>query len=488
MKTFPVPSQNTRLGFNYFPDANHYRESDLQKWLPQLQTLRASWLVLDAPADRAIPESFLRGLIQSGIEPVLHLRVPVEPPPPLNDLRLLFQTYARWGVHYVVIFDRPNQRLSWPSSGWAQSNLVERFLDIYLPLAEAALHAGLIPVLPPLEPGGDYWDTAFLRAALQGLRRRGCLGLLESLVIGAYAWTGGRTLSWGSGGPECWPAARPYFTPPGSEDQIGFHIFDWYLAVASAVLEARPRILILGGGARLGEPNTPAASPQNHALVNVQIASALAGLPSSETPLPVIPDEVLAHNFWLLTADSSSPFADQAWVRADGTTIPAVHEFTRLFSGRVRPSPPPASAAPDLRRTNGSSHSDPFSVPHAAPQSAPQAAPHAAPHAAPPTAPYAAPDGARAARSKPFRHYLLLPVYEWGVSDWHLEVIQPFVKKHRPSVGFSLDEAKHAEMVTVVGGSQTFPDPLIDELLKAGCTVRQINGDGTNIASQLASL
>ena len=67
MPTFHIPPKNNRIGFHYFPDANHFRESDLYTWLPELKTLEASWLVLNAPADRAIPEFFINGLKENGI-------------------------------------------------------------------------------------------------------------------------------------------------------------------------------------------------------------------------------------------------------------------------------------------------------------------------------------------------------------------------------------------------------------------------------------
>ena len=60
----------------------------------------------------------------------------------------------------------------WTSESWAQSGLTERFLDSLLPIAEAAVAVGLAPLFPPLEPGGDYWDTTFLRGALDGIKRR----------------------------------------------------------------------------------------------------------------------------------------------------------------------------------------------------------------------------------------------------------------------------------------------------------------------------
>ena len=220
-----TPPHNSRLGFHYFPDTLHYRESDMAAWLPEIKSLGASWIVLMAPADRAIPEAFLRGLLSSGIEPILHFHLPLDNPPHIQELRLLFNTYARWGVHYVILFDRPNTRRSWLSSSWAQSNLVERFLDIYLPIAEAALQAGVTPVFPPLEPGGDFWDTTFLRAALQGIQRRGHIQLIDKLILSAYAPTCSKSLNWGAGGPERWPAARPYLTPESSQDQTRLSYF-----------------------------------------------------------------------------------------------------------------------------------------------------------------------------------------------------------------------------------------------------------------------
>ena len=83
-------------------------------------------------------------------------------------------------------------------------------------------------------------------------------------------------------------------------------------------------------------------------------------------------------------------------------------------------------------------------------------------------------------------HYILLPSYEWGVSDWHLDVVKPFVKKYQTTIGFSIDEAKHAARVTVIGNTQSIPEDTVDQLRLAGCLVERISGDGTSIASQLS--
>lgn len=85
-------------------------------------------------------------------------------------------------------------------------------------------------------------------------------------------------------------------------------------------------------------------------------------------------------------------------------------------------------------------------------------------------------------------HYLLLPSFDWGVADWHLNVTRSFIKKHRPTVGFSLEEAFQAEQVTVVGGEENFSEKDLSQLRNQGCLVRRIEGDGTKIASLLAAI
>jgi hypothetical protein len=430
-------------------------------------------------------------LIAAGLEPVLHFRLlpgagPAEGATSQN-LRVLFETYAQWGVHYAVLFDRPNVRASWPAQAWVRNNLVERFLDLFLPLAEAASLAGLNPVFPPLEPGGDFWDTAFLRLALQGLQRRSRPALLEKLVLGAYAWTGVHPINWGAGGPERWPSARPYDTPAGSEDQRGFHIFDWYLTIARAVLPETCPVMIVGGGSRMadggsdtGFKDTASQQAARHVRTNLAIASLMSALKSEPAPqaadsgptdlydplngarLEPIPAEVLACNFWLLAAAPNSPHVSDAWFQANGYSLPVVGALKqKVASGSWQEKDETASQGG--RRLNDESMWRVENLASSVPASQPAA-------------------------SKPIEHYLLLPLPDQGVSDWHLDVIRPFVKKFHPTVGFSLEEAAHARRVTVVGGPEPACGAVVERLHSAGCTIDLIDGDGTNIATLLAML
>ena len=453
MTTYLAPFSNNRLGFHYFPDILHYQQSDLRTWLPELKSLGASWLTLIAPDDRAIPEPFLRGLMDEDIQPILHFDMPLDQPANIDTLRLLFSTYAKWGVEYIALFDRPNTRTGWSSTSWAQSDLVERFLDLYLPLANLTLESGIKPVFPPLEPGGDYWDTAFLRAALQSIQRRGQTDLLDALILGAYAWADSQDLNWGAGGPERWPSARPYFTPAGQQDQRGFYIFDWYLAIAQAVLSNPRPIMLLGAGSRLKTHHDHDANQVeaiNHAKRNLVIAQRLFdNRDSTQVPFSLEPVSplVMACNFWLLVADPHSSFAAQAWFLSDGSTLPAVETVRQWMSDRTSEEWTMPTTQLDTILDNPASTPEPS-----------------------------------------IAHYLLLPLYEWGVAEWHLEAIRPFVTKYHPTIGFSVIEAAKASYVTVVGGEHSFPEGSIQELQEAGCTVEEITGDGTSIATRLATL
>jgi len=344
----PIPTlfRPNRIGFHYFPDALHYRESDLATWLPELQAMRAAWLVLSAPAGRAIPETFIQGLVQAGIQPVVHFPFTLHQAHDSDDLRLLFRSYARWGVQYAILFDRPNLRVAWPGDDWAQADLVERFLDHYLPLAEAAQMEGLQAVFPPLEPGGDFWDLAFLRLALRGLARRCQLRRKGAFpaqlpVLSAYANAANRPLSWGAGGPNRWPEPLPYRPASASEDQRGFHIFDWYNALAQAETGQNLPLILLRAGSALGDhtdPRFPAVDAYEHARRSLQIASRMLGEENPLEGLAPLPEAVLAGCFWLLSASKGSAAASQAWISTEGMRLPAVEVLQSRFR-QIAPRP-----------------------------------------------------------------------------------------------------------------------------------------------------
>jgi len=411
-----------KVGFHYRPDADHYSEKDLVLWLPKLKELEASWVVLQAPISGAVPETFLAALKSEKIEPVLHFPLMMQEIPLIEEMLLLFESYQKQGVKYVILFDRPNQQDGWRPEVWSQSDITERFLDGFLPIAEAAVAVGLVPVFPPLEPGGDYWDTTFLRGALDGIKRRASAPLQERIILSAYAGLNGKPLSWGRGGPQSWPEAQPYFTPESSEDQLGFRIAEWYLTLSETILERKLPILLLG----IRGPVSEGTDRYRTLLEGARLISRQE-VEGSE-PLP---EQVIGGAFWVLSGGDDCCAPEHHWYGQGGDPNPIVAEF--LNKDQTQASP-------------------------------------------------------KMAGNSSISHYLLLPSFEWGVADWHLKVTRTFIKRHRPTVGFSLDEAFQAQQVTVVGGEEHFSEKDLSRLRHQGCLVRRIDGDGPKIASELAAL
>jgi hypothetical protein len=477
-----------RIGFHYFADTRHYRQIDLETWLPRLVELGASWLTLPAPAERAIPESFINGLLSAGIQPVLHFCLSKAQPPALDTLRLLLRTYARWGVRQVAFYDRPNVRESWPASVWAQNYLVERFLDEFIPLARAAQEIGLMVITPPLEPGGDYWDLAFLRSMLRGIQRRGCLEIVDALAIGAYAWINNRLLDWGLGGSSCWPGARPYHTPVDQQDHMGFRIFDWYLEICQEELGYRLPVYLLRAGQRM-PTGLPAEQLQaarlSHARLNLSAAQWMAGDPRLTDTAVTIPEEVKACNFWLLAAEEDHPVTEDRWYLPSGERLPTA-EAVRQWVAYVRrpqevlqPSEPAelVEMATDLSIGNETKHGQDSCAEIENGKVAPSSE---IKDAADPVNRIieAAKPGLH-----PISHYVLLPLYAWGVANWDLALVEPLLQEFHPAIGFSLAEARLAKRVTVVGADGAISAEALAMLRQTGCQVDRLLEDGTLIAT-----
>ena len=136
---------------------------------------------------------------------------------------------------YIIFFDRPNDRSSWNASNWVQQDLVDRYLDRYLPLANAALDAGMKPILRPSNPAaviGNGFPAQHTRITQPPQTTKADRQPDHfRLRLDQRTFT-----ELGAGGPECWPDVHPYFTPAESQDERGFRIFDWYRAIHQAVL------------------------------------------------------------------------------------------------------------------------------------------------------------------------------------------------------------------------------------------------------------
>lgn len=426
-----------RVGFHYFSDTDHYTQKDLATWLPILQQLRASWLVLLADSARAIPEYFVTGLIDAGVKPVIHFQLPLPNSPSAKDLKSILNAYNRWGVKHVILFEKPNSMKSWSTSGWVQQDLVERFVDRFLPIAVAVAQLGMTPIFPPLEPGGSYWDLSFFKQSLLSIQRRGFGNLLNQMGLASYAYTFNNDLNYGAGGPSKWPNALPYGKATDTQDQHGFRNYEWLQSVASSVLGCEMPVFMLGAGIK--EPGST-YTPELHTGICLNILEMLR----NDTADDGIPSYVKNCSFYLLGSEEGSDSFQHAWYKPEGEVLPIVDLLinTRIIE-ELKASANDNEGTETLNKSSVNN-------------------------------------------SHPIAHYLLLPLYDWGVAEYHLEVIRPFIQKHHPTIGFSIFEAALAQKVTVIGGEQSFPEDSLSQLRAGGSVVERVAGDGISIATQLA--
>ena len=421
-KNTDIPFDPSRLGQSIDFLNSNYSEESLGDSLAQLEMLGVKWVVLKALEERAIPESFISQLIALDISPIIQFSLSLETPPIIEEFAGILAAYAKWGVQYVSFFEKVNLRSSWPSVGWTQRGLVSRFLELFLPLAKTAIASGLKPIFPSLAPGGDYWDTAFLRRALEEMKSKGEEDVISELTLSAVSNLNKHSIHWGAGGPENWPGAIPYYTPEDSEDHQGFRIFDWYRAISLVALEMHLPIILFADG-----------NGEDLLAMAKQIA-----IPTNKEygKLLEVPENVIAINF------SGANELSSHWFHENGMPSSAGEKWLSWKSGRNELS------------VDDTKHETAFRV-----------------------------DGDSSANKK--KHYLLLPTYPWGKSKFHQSVIKSFIKKHQPTVGYSLSQARKADRVTVVGGSQIFTEDIIQLLTASGCKVNHITGEANQIAAQL---
>ena len=426
-----------RLGFHYIPDTLHYQTKDLQLWLPELIQMNVGWLVLQSPTNYAIPEEFIKSLIQNNIQPVIHFDININTPVKPDDLKVILQAYARWGVQYIVFFNSPNLKTSWAQGTWSHEDLVERFLDRYLPFARTAEQVGLIPIFPPLQPGGDYWDTSFLKKMLASIQKRKSIESVTNLHIAVSAQTFSKPLDWGHGASTQWQSPLPYMDIENSQDHIGFRTYEWYTEIIQKTLNITPKIMLFwyGSPSHLNFDSLQDDSLLHELVELIQAASPSSDEPNSPAPLG---ENVVACNFWLLSSSKKTSESKSAWFSEDAKPkVTAVEE--------VKISKP--------IRESGTQMFDDLTAKQVAKW------------------------------MYPIDHYLLLPTYDWGIPEHILERVRPLIREDQPTIGFSLSEAALAHRVTIWNENNAFTEDDLCYLRESGCQIEEHIARGINIAT-----
>jgi hypothetical protein len=95
----------------------------------------------------------------------------------------------------------------------------------------------------------------------------------------------------------------------------------------------------------------------------------------------------------------------------------------------------------------------------------------------PPTTTTTPPTTTTPAAGKTIEHYMLLwhkNAANWA--EWDMRGAMDYIGTFAPTIGFSVEEAKSAQYVTIVGGTGGVPAGVEQTLLAAGCQVERLSG------------
>ncbi len=431
-KTYRIAN---RIGFHYFPDGLHYGEKDLELWLPRLKQVNAQWLVLNAAVSRAVPEDFIRAVTQSRINTILDFNHPLNQEPNWPDLEILLRSYGKWGVNYALLDQRPNSQSAWGANFWKQSDLVGVFTRRFMHFAEIALDCGVKPVFAPLLPGGDYWDLAFLESSLKTLADSANAFMINNTALSAFAWDFGHPLDWGAGGSTAWRDVKAYRVPKTSQDQRGFHAYEWYSQVSQNILGKKLPMLMLQAGLA-NDLQSVSSNAQSSGFEKQLLAYRLLREENVYDPanpgklLNAISAEVLGCNFYLLSEEtSSSPYA---WFAPDGSPRPLAQAVSKLL--------------PEEKANHN--------IPVVATE--------------------------KFSNFKYNRYILVSDALKPRIQEI-LQKMHAYITRHKPLVGFSREEAKNAACILVIANENDFPAQEIGLLQSGGSLVRLLSPENLNV-------
>ncbi len=283
------------LGFHWRPGVSHLRWEQIHPFVPHLEQMGARWLVLRAPCHAvAGAREVAQGLRRAGIEPLLHLLPDAATTP--SQARQAASDWVEGGVRWIAFDEQANSATRW--GFWEPRELPQRYARWLFPFLGALSELeGVIPLFPPLAPGGEFWDHSFLAQALAEMRRLEP-PWLERMGVACVNDVAGRPITWGQGGARRWGESVRR-AGAGQEDQIGFRNWEWVRETAEAQLE-RP-VAVCALSTRL--------TPSPDAALAEVVAIRQALMSEAEPP-------VLGAAFWVLTEEVGH---DEAWLLPDGT-------------------------------------------------------------------------------------------------------------------------------------------------------------------------
>lgn len=304
LSDYPHPNGDNGRGMHWIPTTKQSTAA-VDRFVAEARKMGVKWITfLNDGANIGQNDYLVKKLVDAGIEPVMRLYTPTLEPIK-GDVEGMVRHYVAEGVHYFQPFNEPNLSIEQPDGVPS----VDRYLDCWIPAAQAIIRGGGLPGFGSLAPGGDKNDIEFLNQALDGLRNRGQLGLLDKGWLSMHNYTHNHPIE-------------------ERADTDGFFKFRAYHSILKNALGRDLPIIGTEGGTFLGEhedPNLPAVDATTAVNMATQAYNYMRDQRESWN---------FAYSFWTIANEAGggtdSQFREEALFKADGSTSPIVSALQAL--------------------------------------------------------------------------------------------------------------------------------------------------------------
>lgn len=189
-------------GFGVHTPSNYYWvPSNLIEWCEDAKRHGVSCVT--AWSNDKFQVDFCKALIDHGIEVIYR---PGQNLIPSQFVGGIYEAYRDVGVRYFQFYNEPNLHAEWKDERKASP---EYFAELWADKCRAIKSIGMIPVVPPLSPGGNIWHPDFFHRMMNWWKSHGMLpDLLRGCVLGIHN--------------------RPTVNPPDDEGACSFNGYKYY--------------------------------------------------------------------------------------------------------------------------------------------------------------------------------------------------------------------------------------------------------------------
>jgi hypothetical protein len=297
LSAYPRPDGDNGRGMHWIPTTDQ-SPSAIDRFVAEARRMGVKWVtLLNNGANVGDNDYLVKKLVGAGIEPIMRLWTPTLQPI-AGDVEAMVRHYVAEGVHYFQPYNEPNLNSEQPDGKVS----VDRYVDNWIPAAQAIVRGGGLPGFGSMAPGGDMDDQQFLTQALDALKQRGRLNLLDKAWLSMHNYTHNH------------PIQEPYTD--------GFFKFRNYHKILSDALGRDLPIIGTEGGTFVGEQEDPSMPAADAGTVAQWATQAYAYMRDRREPWN------FAYSFWTIANDAgggSDPrFNAEALFKGDGSVSQVV--------------------------------------------------------------------------------------------------------------------------------------------------------------------